>query len=100
MPEPAWLSALGLIAGGLTTIAWIPQVVRTIRTRSARDLSWWYLVTFATGTSLWIYYGLRISSVPVTATNVLITGLVCVLALGKASADRRQPQRRGAARSI
>ena len=41
-------AAIGLVAGALTTIAWLPQLPRTWRKRSAHELSWPYIaMTYA-----------------------------------------------------
>ncbi|WP_210528590.1 SemiSWEET family sugar transporter [Rubellimicrobium arenae] len=48
---------LGLAASALATFSFLPQVVRTWRTRSAQDFSLATLLMLMTGTSLWIIYG-------------------------------------------
>ena len=59
MNQVEWL---GVIAGMLTTVAFVPQVLRTHRTRSARDLSMPMLLLFNAGVALWLAYGLLIGS--------------------------------------
>ena len=71
-----WITSLGLVAGALTTVAFVPQVVRAWRTRSARDLSLATLVALAVGVSLWIVYGVLERSFPVVAANSLTLVLV------------------------
>jgi len=51
------LDWIGLAAGTLTTLSFIPQVVRIVRTRSADDISWGMFAVFASGTTLWIRLG-------------------------------------------
>ena len=73
---------LGLLAGVLTTAAWLPQLARTWRSRSAADLSWPYLLVFASGVSLWLLYGVLSRDVPVVAANAvtfLLVGLLLAL---------------------
>src|SRR5690349_22990080 len=48
----------------LTTIAFVPQVMRAWRTRSSRDISLWAFVIFSIGVSLWLVYGILIDSWP------------------------------------
>jgi MtN3 and saliva related transmembrane protein len=71
---------VGLLAGALTTGAWLPQLWQTWRSRSAEDLSWAYLLTIATGFAAWLAYGLLAGDVAVVATNVvtllLVLGLI------------------------
>ena len=49
---------LGLVASSLATLAFLPQVVKTWRTGSAKDFSLITLLMIEAGTSLWIFYGL------------------------------------------
>ncbi len=62
---------LGLVAGALTTLAFVPQVVRIVRTRSAYDISWWLFGILAAGSALWLWYGITLDSLPLIATNVV-----------------------------
>lgn len=61
----------GLAAGGLTTIAFVPQLTKAWRPKSTGDLSWGMLVTFSTGVLLWLIYGLWIDSLPVILANAV-----------------------------
>jgi len=70
---------LGLIAGTLTTAAFVPQVVRTWRTRSTRDISLWMFSLFSAGVGLWLLYGIQIGSLPVIAANVVTLALSLVI---------------------
>ena len=63
--------ALGLFAGALTTIAFVPQVLRILRTRSAHDISWLLFGILAVGSVLWLWYGVRVNSMPLMITNVV-----------------------------
>jgi len=67
--------SLGLVAGALTTIAFVPQVVRIVRTRSAYDISWWLFGILAVGSALWLWYGIALESLPIIATNVVTLSL-------------------------
>ncbi len=63
------LDALGLFAGTLTTIAFLPQVVRTWRTRRTDDLSLAMLVLFTLGVGLWTVYGVMMKLLPLIVAN-------------------------------
>lgn len=67
----------GGLAGILTTIAFIPQVIKTWRSGSAEDISLFMFILFSTGVLLWLIYGVAIDSVPVIAAN----GVTLLLAL-------------------
>lgn len=51
------ITVLGLIAGTLTTVAFLPQMLKTYQSKSAKDVSLVMLVIFCTGVSLWLVYG-------------------------------------------
>jgi len=60
---------IGLVAGFLTSIAVIPQVVRTYRTRHARDISIWQPVLLDIGMVLWLIYGIMLKDLPLILAN-------------------------------
>ncbi len=70
---------IGFAAAILTTASFLPQVIRTWRTRSARDLSWAWIVLFGTGLALWLVYGLVIGSNSLVAANGVTLALVLSL---------------------
>ncbi|HYH05473.1 MAG TPA: SemiSWEET transporter [Thermoanaerobaculia bacterium] len=71
---------IGALAAIGTTAAWLPQVVKTWRTRSAEDFSWTYLAMFTTGVSLWIAYGiLRKDGVVLAANGVTLLLVATIL---------------------
>jgi len=60
---------LGYIAGTLTTLAFVPQVLHTYRVKSARDFSWKMLIAFNCGLILWFIYGVYLHSWPMILAN-------------------------------
>lgn len=72
-------TALGLVSGALTSLSFVPQVARTLRTASTADLSWAWLAMFAAGVGGWIGYGVVTADLAVIVTNVVMTSLVAVL---------------------
>ncbi len=62
---------VGLMAGTLTTLAFLPQVIRTWRSRSTKDISLWMFLIFCTGISLWLIYGILLVDVPIIVANAL-----------------------------
>ena len=76
------IDALGLAAGALTTIAFVPQIVRIVRLRHADDLSWWAFGALAVGSGLWFAYGVALGSMPIVAANAVTIALLAgILAL-------------------
>lgn len=70
---------LGLTAGALTTIAFLPQVIKTWKSRSAKDLSLGMFSLFCLGLVLWLAYGIIIRDIPVIAANLLTLMLASTL---------------------
>jgi MtN3 and saliva related transmembrane protein len=62
---------LGLAAGSCTTIAFLPQVIKTWKSGSAKDLSLGMFSFFCLGVMLWLIYGIIIKDVPVIVANLL-----------------------------
>ncbi|MDP3257113.1 MAG: SemiSWEET transporter [Bosea sp. (in: a-proteobacteria)] len=77
--SPASIELLGFAAAALTSLCWLPQAWRTIRTRDTRAISLWTQSLFAAGTALWLTYGLHIGSWPVVAANALTLCLVLLI---------------------
>jgi MtN3 and saliva related transmembrane protein len=69
----------GYIAGTLTTISFVPQVVRAWKLKETRDLSLAMLLLFAAGIFLWTLYGFWVDSLPIIAANVITFALIIVL---------------------
>ncbi|MDJ0659843.1 MAG: SemiSWEET transporter [Crocosphaera sp.] len=61
---------IGLLAGTLTTISFFPQMLKTWKTRSTKDISLEMFLLFCSGLLLWIVYGLFLRDIPVIMTNV------------------------------
>ena len=73
------LNVLGFVAGVLTTAAFIPQVLKVWKTRSARDISLGMYAAFVSGVVLWLIYGLLLDSLPIILANIFT--LVLALAI-------------------
>jgi len=71
---------IGLVAGLMTTSAFVPQAVQSWRTRSARDVNLVLLVLLAAGNTLWLTYGALVGSWGLVAANV-VTVPLCLLIL-------------------
>ena len=70
----------GYIAAILTTAAFLPQLIKTLKTKKAEDVSLITLIMFIVGVLCWIIYGYKISSIPILLAN-LITLLLNLLIL-------------------
>ena len=81
---PTLPDVIGYSAGVLATAAFVPQVAKTFRDRSTRDISLGMYVLFCAGVGLWLAYGLLIASWPVIVSNLVtlvLAGAVLVLKL-------------------
>ncbi|NJL83345.1 MAG: SemiSWEET transporter [Chloroflexaceae bacterium] len=83
---------LGLIAGTLTTLSFVPQVLKTWKTRSTKDISLTMFSLFCTGVLLWIIYGISTQDAPVVIANSATLLLASTILWFKLSAIR-QPHR-------
>jgi MtN3 and saliva related transmembrane protein len=73
------LIIVGYAAGALTTISFVPQVIKAWTMKETRDISLAMLVLFATGIFLWTLYGFWMDSLPIIAANVVTFVLILVL---------------------
>ncbi len=76
---PGSADIVGYLAGICTTAAFAPQVVKTLRSRSTRDISLGMYLLLAVGASLWLVHGLQVGSFPVMAANAVTLVLVGVM---------------------
>lgn len=63
------IQLLGFAAATCTTAAFLPQVLRTVRTRDTAGISLWMYLIFSTGIVLWLAYGLAIGDWPIIVAN-------------------------------
>jgi MtN3 and saliva related transmembrane protein len=72
-------SLLGFLAGALTTISFIPQVLHALRSKRCDDLSWAMLFTFSAGVVLWLIYGFRLWAMPIIVANAVTLALLLTI---------------------
>lgn len=72
---------LGFVAATLTTAAFVPQALKTLRTRDTRAISLGMYVVFTVGLCFWLAYGVFLGSWPMILSN-LFTLVLAVLILG------------------
>jgi MtN3 and saliva related transmembrane protein len=65
------LTLFGDAAATCTTISFLPQLIRVVRLRSAKDISLGMFSIFSAGTAMWLAYGLLSHTWPVAAANVV-----------------------------
>ena len=66
------LDLLGMTAGCISAITFLPQVIKTWQTKSAADISL-LMFTFATiSVILWLVYGIILENIPIIFTNAMV----------------------------
>ncbi len=70
-----WVELIGTVAAFFTTLAFVPQVIQTWKSKHARDLSLGMFSMFTTGVVLWLIYGLLIGSWPIIVANTITAAL-------------------------
>ena len=77
------LDLLGLSAGSLTTVSFVPQVIKTWRSKSADDISTGMFAIFSIGLVLWLIYGIYLQSLPIIISNIVTLALTLVILILK-----------------
>ena len=78
------ITLIGTVAAILTTVCWLPQVIKTTRTREAGDFHWLYLAMLGIGIAAWFTYGILQHDAPIYLANGITLCLVAVIAIVKA----------------
>lgn len=66
-----WITIMGLCAAFCTTVSFIPQAIKTIRTKDTTGISLYMYGLFTLGTLLWLLFGLASHNLPVTLANAV-----------------------------
>jgi MtN3 and saliva related transmembrane protein len=83
------INAIGYAAATMTTVSFVPQLLRVIRLRSARDVSLGMFLIFSAGTLTWLVYGVLAHSAPVWIANAVTLALAVSILVLKLRFDRR-----------
>ena len=75
----ASIEILGLVAGTITSVTFLPQVVKIWKTKSAKDLSLMMLLLLMLGVILWLIYGLVIMSAAIIYTNSMVLAMSLIM---------------------
>jgi len=90
------VTLIGSLGATLTTVCWLPQVIKTMRLGTADDFAWPYLAMLTVGLATWIGYGFLLHSPPVYICNIVTLGLVLMVGTVKVRAHRRRVTREAA----
>ncbi|KRA21247.1 MULTISPECIES: SemiSWEET transporter [unclassified Lysobacter] len=73
------LEWMGYVAATLTTLSFLPQAVKTIRSRDTRGISLGMYVVFTLGVGFWFGYGLALHSWPMIVSNAITFALAATI---------------------
>lgn len=97
-PEDIMISLIGVGAAVLTTSSFVPQIIKAYRSKTMQDVSAHLMSLFATGTVLWMVYGLYKSDWVIVVANATATALNVILlyfkfSYGTSQSDQARPRR-------
>ena len=75
-----WITVIGLLAATCTTISFLPQVIKIVKTKKTSDISLLMYVVLTTGILLWVMYGLLTIDLPIILANS-ITFILALIVL-------------------
>jgi MtN3 and saliva related transmembrane protein len=87
------IEIFGYIAAFLTTAAFLPQLIKTLKTKKADDVSLVTLIMFIIGVLCWIIYGYNISSIPILIANLITLILNLLILISKIYFSKSYSQR-------
>ena len=70
---------LGYVAAVLTTVAFVPQALKTVRSRDTSGISLGMYVILTTGVALWLVYGLALTALPIILANSITLPLAATI---------------------
>lgn len=65
------IKIIGLVAAFLTTASFLPQAVKTIKTKDTSGISFFMYLLFTSGVFLWLIYGMLIKDFPIFIANLI-----------------------------
>lgn len=78
-----FISFIGYSAAFLTTIGFVPQFIKVVRTKKTKDISLWMYIILITGIFLWLTYGLIKNDWPIIIANIVTLILVIPILIYK-----------------
>ena len=86
-----YVEVIGLVAGACTTIAYLPQLIKVVKTGSTKDISLLMYTILCTGLMLWTIYGIAIHSISLVLANAFTLILACGILRLKIKEGRSSP---------
>lgn len=78
------VNILGIVAGILTSVSMVPQLLKVLKEKNVEDISWIMLLVLISGLSLWVWYGILKNELPIILSNAFavlmnISLLICYM---------------------
>ncbi|MDP8299263.1 MAG: SemiSWEET transporter [Candidatus Tantalella remota] len=73
--EKIHIGLIGMIAGICTTVSLVPQILKILKTKHARDVSLGMYIILSTGVLLWLIYGIFLEELPLILANAVTLAL-------------------------
>ena len=81
------INYVGIFSGVCTTISFIPQVIKTWKSKSTKDISLLMFVVFTTGIVGWLIYGILSDNLPIIIANIITFFLALLILIAKIKFD-------------
>jgi MtN3 and saliva related transmembrane protein len=88
--EKFFVELLGIIAGILTTVSFLPQLVKIVKSKSAKDISLLMFLIFTLGILLWLLYGILTLTLAIIIANSVTIILALSILILKIKYDRKK----------
>ncbi len=87
-----YIKLLGLVAGTITSVTFLPQVIRIYKTKSAKDISSAMLGMLIVGVAMWLAYGIAVNDIAIMYTNGMVLFLSLIMLYFKFRFKENPPQ--------
>ena len=74
-----WITIIGFAAAFCTTTSFLPQAIKTIRTKDTSGISLYMYLLFTAGTLLWMIFGIFSDNMPVMIANIITSAFAAVI---------------------
>ncbi|MFT3678700.1 MAG: SemiSWEET transporter [Ferruginibacter sp.] len=74
-----WITVVGFAAAACTTFSFLPQAIKTIRTKDTSGISLYMYLLFSVGTLLWLLFGIFSNNMPVTVANAITFAFAAII---------------------
>ena len=85
------VEVVGYAACFISTFASLPQLIKCVRSKSTKDISYITVVMIQTGCSLWLSYGICVSDIPIIVSDIISIILYTLLGIFKIYNERKTP---------